>query len=220
MTFDNAIIDTYLGELHFMVKKLITEISEDDFRKLNLKAYVHKIVNGYSKMIPVFLNDVLDNNIAYCLETGYEEDKEFLSLPVYIAIHEENNEEFSGYLDKFMNGFTGLQTFQFGMGIKHLYSTRDYYEDHEDYWKVKKKETAIIYKIILDKKWLDKFVLKHKNVITKRISIDEYIETHYDLNEETGEWVKAYSSHVIKKGKCTTILPYKEKNEDNFGNDA
>ena len=193
-----------------MVKHLLLDIEEEDFRKLNLKCYRHVITGGRSIMQEIDLNDLLDNGINYALRNGYESDRTDLTLPVTIAIHEENNDNYSGYLDKFMNRFTGLQTFQIGWGIKHLYSTRDYYEDHEDYWRVRKAETSVIYRVHLNPKWLKKFVLKHKTEITERISNDEWIETNFILDETTGEWTKQYSSHVIKKGKCTSILPVKD----------
>ena len=176
-----------------MIKRIITEISEEDFRKLNLKVrrnervVVSENVHKF-EMVEKSLNEILDNEIKYCLESGYESDLKNLKIPVTIAIHEEPTEEdykefintYKGlltpdearnlcrhewtYLDKFMNCFTGAQTFQIGWGISHLYSTRDYYESHEDYWRVSKKETKVIYRVKLSDKWLDKFVLKHKTI--------------------------------------------------------
>lgn len=197
-----------------MVKHLIKEISEKEFRALNLKVYRHERILEDEKgsrfgMAMHYINDILDEEIKYALDSGYEQDLEYLTTPLYIAIHEENNEEYSGYLDKFMNRYTGLQTFQIGWGIKHLYSTRDYYEDHEDYWRVNKKETAVIYKITLDSKWLKKFILKHKTITTK-INDDEYIETYYNLLPN-GEWEKTSSYLVTKKRGITIMTPIKEK---------
>ena len=148
-----------------MIKHLITEISEEDFRKLDLKVKVHRRVsnerNANIEWIEQSLNDILQENIDTCLKAGYEEDHAFLTLPVTIAIHEDGGY----YLDKFMNRFTGAQTFQLAMGIGKLYSTRDYYEMRGDYWRVKKDETKVIYRVKLSDKWLDQFVLKHKTEV-------------------------------------------------------
>lgn len=203
-----------------MIKHLIKDISEKDFRALNIKVFRHEKVivseniPGHPlyqlQMVEKSLNDILDNEIDLALKSGWPSDKKALEMPVYIAIHEENNAEFSGYMDKFMNCFTGLQTFQIGWGIKHLYSTRDYYEAHEDYWKVRKKETAVIYRVHLEPR---EFVLKHKKEITKRISPYEYIEVTYDLNEN-GEWVPTRESRIIREGRFTQILPVAKTKED------
>ena len=195
-----------------MIKHLLKDISEKDFRELNLKVYRHKIENGHSIMKEYALNDILDSQIKMALDSGRAEDLYDLLIPVSIAIHEENNDEYSGYLDKFMNRFTGLQTFQIGWGIHHLYSTRDYYEAHEDYWRVLKRETAIIYRVHLEPR---DFILKHKKEIVKKINDDEWYETMYDLNEETGEWVEAYTSHIIREGQRTTILPVSKEEKIN-----
>lgn len=194
-----------------MVKNLIKDISEKELRDLDIKVYRHERVQidentTTFKMVEHSLNDILDLNIKFCLEAGWESNKKELEMPVYIAIHEENNDSYSGYLDKFMNRYTGLQTFQIGFGIRHLYSTRDYYEDHDDYWRVAKKETAVIYRVHLEPR---EFVLKHKKVIENRISDFEYIETTYDLNEQ-GQWVKAFSNRIIKEKYYTQILPIKK----------
>lgn len=203
-----------------MIKHLIKDISEKDFRALNIKVFRHENVivseniPGHPlyqlQMVEKSLNDILDNEIDLALKSGWPSDKKALEMPVYIAIHEENNAEFSGYMDKFMNRFTGLQTFQIGWGIKHLYSTRDYYEAHEDYWKVRKKETAVIYRVQLEPR---EFVLKHKKEITKRISPYEYIEVTYDLNED-GEWVPTRETRIIREGRFTQILPVSKTKED------
>lgn len=203
-----------------MIKHLIKDISEKDFRALNIKVFRHENVivseniPGHPlyqlQMVEKSLNDILDNEIDLALKSGWPSDKRDLEMPVYIAIHEENNAEFSGYLDKFMNRFTGLQTFQIGWGIKHLYSTRDYYEAHEDYWKVRKKETAVIYRVHLEPR---EFVLKHKKEITQRISPYEYIEVTYDLNEN-GEWVPTRETRIIREGRFTQILPVTKTKED------
>ncbi len=203
-----------------MIKHLIKDISEKDFRALNIKVFRHENVivseniPGHPlyqlQMVEKSLNDILDNEIDLALKSGWPSDKKALEMPVYIAIHEENNADFSGYMDKFMNCYTGLQTFQIGWGIKHLYSTRDYYEAHEDYWKVRKKETAVIYRVQLEPR---EFVLKHKKEITKRISPYEYIEVTYDLNEN-GEWVPTRETRIIREGRFTQILPVAKTKEE------
>lgn len=151
-----------------MVKKIITEISEEDFRKLDLKVkrnervVVSENIPGHPvckfEMVEKSLNEILDNEIAAVIRDSYESEIRWLELPVTIAIHEDGGY----YLDKFMNRFTGAQTYQFGFGIEHLYSTRDYYEMHGDYWRVRKDETRVIYRIKLSTHWLDEFVVKHK----------------------------------------------------------
>ena len=99
-------------------KCYITEISEEDFRKLNLFAYKHT-QNGFEK---VDLNKELDENIKYLLEQGYESDLEDLKCPVTIAIHKENHENPRDYyLDKWMNCFSCPGTYEIGFGIRHLY---------------------------------------------------------------------------------------------------
>ena len=65
------------------------------------------------------------------------------------------------YYDKFLNRFSGARTYQLGLGIPHLYSTRDYYEMKGDYWRVRKSETKVIYRVTLSEKWMSQFKLKH-----------------------------------------------------------
>lgn len=231
-----------------MIKKIITEISEEDFRKLDLTVYRTKLVDDKETkrydLVPVKINDILDAEIEQTIESGYESDLLDLKTPVTIAIHEEptqkDYEEFCNkwhnkhlsreeamdmcrrsytYLDKFINRYTGAQTFQFSWGIKHLYSTRDYYESRDDYWRVRKDETRVIYRINLSSKWLEKFVLKHKEVaqewqynqLPKGVSPD-YEEAllciNYDL--EDGEFKEhgRYGRFVYKH--CEYIIPVDE----------
>jgi len=199
-----------------MIKRIITEISEEDFRKLDLKVYkterIETEVGHRFELIEKNINDILDKEIEICLNGGTEKDLADLKCPVTIAIHEEPCEEdyekahkdfthmapdvlddyvrrLFVYLDKYMNCYTGAQTFQIGWGIEHLYSTRDYYECHDDYWRVRKAETKVIYRVKLSNEWLKKFVLKHR---------DEVIEWPYDFVPEgvSGGYEKAY---LIKK---------------------
>ena len=153
-----------------MIKKIITEISEEDFRKLDLKVkrnervVISENIPGHPvckfEMVERSLNEILDNEIAAVMADGYDSEMKWLHFPVTIAIHEDGGY----YLDKYMNRFTGGQTFQLGFGIDHLYSTRDYYEMHGDYWRVRKDETKVIYRVKLAEHWLDEFVVKHKTV--------------------------------------------------------
>lgn len=191
----------------------ITEISEEDFRKLNLKAYNRSWVkkeDGTKQLewLEVDLNKELDENIAYWKGQGYESDLEDLKQPVTIAIHVKNGpnpEDF--YLDKYMNRYTGAQTYQFAMGIRHLYSTRDYFETKgEDYWKVAKKETKAIYRIHLDEKHVKSFKLKHKTIISLRFSENHWVEDNYAL--ENDEWVLKSRVEVEKTPYMTNYKPY------------
>jgi len=200
-----------------MVKKLITEISEEDFRKLDLSVARNERVehpNGGNcfGMVERKVNDILDEVIGKLIESGSEEDLRFLSIPVTIAIHEDDGY----YLDKFMNRFTGAQTYQLGVGIAHLYSTRDYYEAHEDYWRVRKDETKVIYRIKLSSAYIDKFVLKHKTEV-KDWPYDELpegvspdyddakLEIHYDLVND--EFVEVGRTGVFTCGVIKSIMP-------------
>jgi len=169
-------------------KRFITEISLEDFKKLNLIGYRNVKVcydeegnetsdenyHSYTmKMRPIKLNDEIDNNIEFCKENNW--------TTIAVAIHNEPTEEDiqaemqtftfdaktrqkrklnreeayefalldASYLDKFMNRFSGHQTFQIGCGIEHIYSNRDYWYIADDYWRVKKKETKAIYLIHL-----------------------------------------------------------------------
>ena len=170
---------------------LITEISEEDFRKLHLKGRSRTssvAFNGALTWKEVDLNQELDENIEYWIDSGYESDLADLKCPVTVALHVCNDEEepTDFYYDKFMNRFTGATTYQLGMGIPHLYSTRDYYEMHGDYWKVKKNETKVIYRIHLDEKWLKKFVLKHKTTEETWPYID-FPDEDYPVTEDAEE---------------------------------
>lgn len=199
-----------------MVKHLITEISEEDFRKLDIKVKVHERVNtpnGVSiEWVEKSLNNILQDNIDTCLKAGYEEDHANLTLPVTIAIHEDGGY----YLDKFMNRFTGAQTYQFAMGIGKLYSTRDYYEMRGDYWKVRKDETKVIYRVKLSDKWLDKFVLKHKtdvenwpfDILPDGISPDydsAKLVRHFD--KEGDNWIPTGYTGIFEFGTMKQVIP-------------
>ena len=202
-------------------EQFITEISEEDFRRLDLVAYEMVSAeneDGTSRFCnwsKVRLNDVLDQGIRYCLEQGTEQDLADLSVPITIAIH-YNNIPSPGdfYLDKWMNRFSGPRTYQIGFGIEHVYSTRDYFEAKMgDYWKVLKRETKALYRVHLDHKYVENFKLKHK---TTRIpwseafncdcDADWWLETRYDLDEENDKWVAdSYSKVIIKKNRVSYV---------------
>ena len=121
----------------------ITEISESDFRKLNIKVwYMENHEKRYEN-----INDMLDEALDIIKGSEFDTDKESLKYPITLAIHIDDG----FYLDKILNMYTGPQSFQIGFGIKHIYVTRDYYEvrDRKDYWRVKKNETKAIYRIHL-----------------------------------------------------------------------
>lgn len=209
-----------------MVKHLITEITEEDFRKLNLKGKVYRRIRLHdgthvNKWKEVDLNERLTENIEYLIEQGYESDQEDLNIPFTIAIHEENDRSleeldnktfFFGYWDKFMNRFDGPATYEIGIGIKHLYSTRDYYECKEDYWRVRKDQTKVIYRIRISQKWKDKFILKHKTIIEDvdpekfkediEHGLDVKLHKKYDL--VNGEFVLK-GRVIIKRSKYSSM---------------
>lgn len=188
-----------------MEKCYICEISEEDFRKLDLY--------GYSKDKKISLVKEYDDNVEYWIKNGYKSDYEDLQYPVTIAIHKEPETEPETYyeklnymyFDKFMNRFGGPQSYQLGMGIRHLYSTRDYFEAHGDYWRVKKNETKVIYRITIDPKRLEKFVLRHKEEIFRKFNDNHYIEELLDL-DENGNWVSRGKYEIEKFSEHGTSI--------------
>lgn len=183
---------------------MITNIKEKDFRKLNLKVWQFNIDTRTYERVP--LNKLLDKEISLCLEGGYEENRTFLENPVTIAIHKDNNkknwQDGSFYLDKFMDAYSGARTFEIGWDISHLYSSRDYYEDHESYWRVKKTETDVVYRVYLEPR---NFVLKHKTEVIEGEYGKEWTEAEYDLDEQTGEWKLQSKVKFIRRGSCVEI---------------
>lgn len=160
-----------------MRNTFVTEISEEDFRKLNLIGYRNAKVecedNSYKfVMKPISLNKLLDkelkeanepiNEIVFAIHI--EPTEEFIkeSMKLFTSdgnggcrnyTYEEAKEyalyEFS-YLDKFMNRFTGMQTFQYGVNLGHIYTNRDYFYSKEDYWRVRKADTKAVYIVHID----------------------------------------------------------------------
>ncbi len=232
-----------------MVKELICNISEEDFRKLDLKGYKSVVFrdtpreSGKHRFLQqVSLNDMLDEELKELLDSGYEHDEAYLEQPVTVALYEDpTDKDYANarkmyphlpdygcdeivrirfmYLDKFMNRFTGARSYQIGFGIKHLYSTRDYYEAREDYWKVRKAETKVIYRIKLSDKWKNEFVLKHKtekedwkfNVLPDGVRPDfdsgKFCK-HYDKVD--GEWKVTGYTGEFRFGQCLHIIPVDE----------
>lgn len=138
----------------------ITELTESDFRRLNLWAYEQeeetcKEDRRRDRFVwkRVSLNNILDEVIE--ILNNNREEGEGLSKSIYFAIHNENglsSDPVNYYFDKNMNSFTGPRTFQLGIGLEHLYSTRDYFETKDHLWKVKKSETKAFYCVHLDLK--------------------------------------------------------------------
>lgn len=134
-------------------KPLITEISEGDFRKLDLKGRVTKHDGEGTHIVEVSLNDELDREIAAGLQANDEEYENMIGNPVTIAIHVEPNGMDDGlYWDRYMNRSHPPRSFEIGVGIRHLYQTRDWFEDRSDCWRVRKCETKTVYRIYLDRK--------------------------------------------------------------------
>lgn len=113
-------------------KLFITEISEEDFRKLDLEGLVADAIVPDSTQ-KVKLNNVLDENIDFIRKSGVLDS---LHIPITIAI--------------FYEWPADEKSFKFGFGIKHLYSTRDYYGTRNGNWKVKKNCLKAIYRVHLN----------------------------------------------------------------------
>lgn len=208
--------------------QFVTEISEEDFRKLDLKGY--RQVRKYEENKNVYyfdwemvnLNDILDQNIQYLLSNGWESDLETLKCPVTVAVHKCNGPEPDDYfLDKFMNRFDGPKTYEFGYGIEHLYSTRDYFEAKEkDYWRVPKREVKSIYRVHLDKKYADFFRLKHKLVVEpwpyadKEAKPGAELHLHCELDEKNDKWIEVARYKVEKVEHGSFVTPIDENGNE------
>ena len=172
-----------------MRNNFVTEISEEDFKKLNLVGYDNEKVELDDKtlmftFVKKDLTKVLEEYKAYLAECIQEGTK--LPWTIALCLHTEPTEEaidynmktfkntktglpytkeeafnvslydFS-YLDKWMDKH-GHTTYEFGIGIDHLYSTRDKWVAHWiDYFEVKKRDTKACYIIHLDGKPEDYF---------------------------------------------------------------
>ena len=109
----------------------ITEISEEDFRKLDLRAFVVDSVVP-DAVQEVKINNVLEHNIDFFKN----HNPNALLVPVTIAIFNECS--------------VGENSFKIAIGIRHIYSTRDYYTSGKDgSWKVKKRYLKAIYRVHL-----------------------------------------------------------------------
>lgn len=172
------------------MNKFITEISEEDFKKLQLQGYDNKKINtdtdGYVTFdfVKCELNDKLEEYKHYLADLIQEGEK--LPWTIALCIHTEPTEEainyyastfkdvatgkamsreesfkqalydFS-YFDKWMDR-SGHTTYEFGVGIDHLYSTRDKWVAHWiDYFEVRKRDTKAVYIIHLEGKPEDYF---------------------------------------------------------------
>lgn len=160
------------------MNNFVTEISEEDFKRLRLKGYDNERVefkDGTSvfKFIEKELNSVLDDYKEYLADTI--KGGENLPWVIAVCIHTEPQEEdikyikdtfFKGpnkerysdeeafnealydysYYDKWMDRM-GHTTYEMGIGLDHLYSTRDKWEARGwiDYFEVRKKETKAVY---------------------------------------------------------------------------
>lgn len=168
-----------------MNNKFITEISEEDFRKLNLIGYDNERVENadgsYSfKFFKKDLNEKLDEYKKYLLELI--EDGHELPWTIAVCVHYlPTDESLAYYINNFKNIETGGKltaeeayhlalydfsyydkwmdkaghtTYEFGVGIDHLYSTRDKWiaKDWLDYFEVRKRETKAVYIIHLEGK--------------------------------------------------------------------
>lgn len=222
------------------MKTLITEISENDFRKLNLSVWKKEwVTKGYDdpvgghtsrtlKWVKYSVNDLLDKEIEITLNSGYPSDQYELSLPVTIAIHENNDNKEDrehpyggGYYDKFMNQYLGETTYYILWGIEHLYSNRDYYYVKNDYCRIRKKETRVIYRVHLNPR---PFTLKHNTIQNvwpydfipegaskdyKNISLD----INYDLQDD-GSWKEVSRVCNIRYERSSHIIPVDENGHE------
>ena len=210
-------------------KPFITEISQEDFERLGLKGYQQvkifdeKTGTSHYEWKEIDLNEQLDEEIKALFYSATEQSLEFLKCPITVAIHVANGpkpDDF--YLDKYMDMFSGPTTFEFGVGIKHLYSTRDYFESKEDYWKVSKRETKAIYRIHIREKWVKHFKLKHYTSISDWPYIGEEpkkgekieLPVHYDLDDINDKWVESYRMKVkIRDGATFSVFVDENGNE-------
>lgn len=202
---------------------LITEISEKDFRKLDIIGWKHERVYEkensricHFEWRPYHLNDLLDKEIQSWIDDGYEDDELRLKKPVTLAIHVNNDNKADrehpqggGYFDKYMNMYSHEATFEFGFGFDHIYSSRDYYYGKGDYWRVKRKETEVIYRIHLEPR---NFVLKHKKVVEFYIDDNSYVEVRYERKNADDEWKECGRSIISRNGQMTSITPVDSNN--------
>lgn len=82
-------------------------------------------------------------NVDHLVDTAT--GKPLTSLQKFDVKHSMALDEYS-YLDKYLTK-EGSQTYLLATGITKLYSTRDYYECRDEYFRIPKKETSAIYLI-------------------------------------------------------------------------
>lgn len=136
-----------------MQKTYITEISETDFRKLDLEAYERRKVKvdgetSRLEWVKVKMNDIIDKEDEIARENKWAEWKS-----IVIGLHEEPGEgEDIGesgayYYDKWLT--RQGQTYIFGGFDEEdirLYSVRGYWENNsEGYFRVPKSGTRAVY---------------------------------------------------------------------------
>ena len=132
-----------------MKNDFITEISEEDFRRLNLIGYRNTKVqcenNTYKYVMKqVYLNDILDQelhcskepveDVVFAIHVEPTESAIAEAMKMFTSDDKGGSRNFSreeayfftlyeySYLDKFMNRFTGMQTFQYGTNIVSILS--------------------------------------------------------------------------------------------------
>lgn len=137
-----------------MEKKYVTEISLEDFKKLNLVGYkrVWKDLENYRILVweKHNINDIIDkemnswekgvlepNTCVIAIHSGYDEYKDD---------NKKIGENF--YYDKWLNR-SGARTYQIGFGISKMYNSKSKWYCCEDYFDIKKDETERIYFIHL-----------------------------------------------------------------------
>lgn len=156
-----------------MKKGFVTEISLEDFKRLNLIGYKNTRVDidehsHRNDMLPYKLNEEIDKELEFCKKEGYTtivvaihneptEDQIQHEMELYNTYHGEmrkntKEEAFSLALfsASYILRFTGFQTYSLSCGVEHVYSNRDYWYDRNGEWQVKKKETKAIYLIHLN----------------------------------------------------------------------
>ena len=135
-----------------MKNNYITEISFEDFSKLNLKGYKRewKEYQNYRKLVWVEydLTKEVQENFDYSKKIGEDGN-------VVVAIHKNWEKAKTGaydiesdfyYYDKWLNHL-GASTYQLGGGISKLYKGTNKWYIKEDYFEIPYDETEKIYLI-------------------------------------------------------------------------
>ena len=133
-----------------MKDNYITEISLEDFLKLNLTGFVREWqdFDNYRQLVwkQYDLNKVVEDNFKYMEQIGEKGN-------IVVAIHKNADKAKMGsydtdfyYYDKWLNRH-GASTYQVGFGISKLYKGTDKWYIKEDYFEVPYAETEKIYLI-------------------------------------------------------------------------